>query len=100
MTKPKSGSSSKRRAEKKKETEKPAVAAVEAGDAPAATEKDVAVLNAIDKHCKEKGYSPTLRELAIDVGESISMVSIRVRKLAAAGRIHVQPRIARSVRIC
>lgn len=100
MTKPKNGSASKKKTAAKKEAAKPAVSEVSAGDQPAIVEKDVAVLETIDKYCKEKGYSPTLRELSVMVGESVSMVSIRVRKLAASGKVHVEPRIARSVRVC
>ena len=58
------------------------------------------MLGYIEAYIRERGYSPSLREIgdACEIGP-ISVVDYHVKRLIADGRITQAPLIARSIRV-
>ena len=63
------------------------------------TPKQLEVLELIKKHRDELGYSPTMKELSIELGVSKVTVFERVEALIRKGALHREPNKARSLSI-
>lgn len=58
------------------------------------------ILRYVHGYCREKGYSPSYKEIAGAVGlRSVAHVQYRIDKLEALGYVTRQPKVARSVRV-
>jgi SOS-response transcriptional repressor LexA len=58
------------------------------------------ILRYVHRYCREKGYSPSYKEIAGAVGlRSVAHVQYRIDKLEALGYVTRQPKMARSVRV-
>lgn len=64
------------------------------------TSRQEDVLNFILRHMSEKGYSPTIREIAVGVGlKSSSTAAGHVERLAKQGVINFKPNSSRSITV-
>lgn len=64
------------------------------------TSRQKEVLNFVIQHMSEKGYSPTIREIAIGVGlKSSSTAAGHVERLAKQGVIAFKPNSSRSITV-
>lgn len=65
------------------------------------TERQEAILEVISRHCRDRGYPPTVREIGLAVGlASPSTVHAHLAKLEAAGRIRRDPTKPRAMYVC
>jgi repressor LexA len=59
-----------------------------------------AIVEFVAEHHREKGYGPTLREVAAAVGlKAHGTAQYQIQVLVAAGVLAVEPRIPRSIRL-
>lgn len=66
--------------------------------ADAATRR-VATLDVIRRHITDKGYPPTLTEIAEATGVDRATVVVDVRVLTKAGHLEVDPGVTRGIRV-
>lgn len=66
---------------------------------PRPTRRD-AVLAAIERFTRERGYAPTIRELCVEVGAaSTSTVYYHLQDLMARGAVTWEPGLTRTLRL-
>lgn len=65
--------------------------------APALTQR--ALVLAIVRSIEERGYPPTIGELATEYGVSKPVVHRRLRRLARDGHVEIDANVARGIRI-
>lgn len=59
------------------------------------------IFDCIESYIREKGYSPTVREIGKAVGlHSTSAVSYHLQRLCKDGQINYTPGVSRSITIC
>ena len=65
------------------------------------TERQSAILSFIERHCRDNGYPPTVREIGLGVGlASPSTVHAHLAKLETAGHIRRDPTKPRAMFVC
>ncbi len=61
--------------------------------------RDRQVIEAIIRHTDYRGYAPTMRELAAEVGVSLTRIAQIVKRLFDKGIVHYRPRTARTIAV-